>query len=343
MTLPLPRSFAPMEATLVGDLPDDPGWQFEPKWDGFRCLAFRDGERVDLVSKAGKPLQRYFPELVAAFRALRAKRFVLDGEIVVARGAALDFDRLLQRIHPAASRIAKLSAETPAAYIAFDLLVDSRGRSLVGEPLSRRRRQLERFLDAARPPNETIRLSPASARLATVRTWMRSVGKGLDGIIAKRVDVPYASGKRDAMLKMKLVRSADCVVGGFRYASRGRLVGSLLLGLYDDDGQLHHVGFTSGIKAVDKPALTKRLEELRMAPGFTGQAPGGPSRWGSERSAQWEPVAPKLVAEVQYDHFSGGRFRHGTRFLRWRPDKAPRQCTFEQVEREGRTALALLR
>ena len=342
MTLPLPRKYAPMEAQLVDELPVGPAWQYEPKWDGFRCIAFRDGAKVDLMSKAGKPLTRYFPELVAMLRQVRAGRFVLDGEIVVSKDDELSFDELLLRIHPAASRIAKLSVESAASFVVFDLLVDAKGTSLAKKPLSERRTALERFLVEEVPPALDVWLSPATTTMATVKKWFRSVGGGLDGVIAKNLALPYQSGNRDGMQKMKSMRTAECVVGGFRYASKGKLVGSLLLGLYDEGGLLHHVGFTSNIPNDLKPALTKQLEKLVKAPGFTGQAPGGPSRWSTERSAEWQPLAPKLVVEVQYDHFSGGRFRHGTSFLRWRPDKAPRQCTIAQVEQEGRSALKLL-
>jgi ATP-dependent DNA ligase len=331
-----------MEARLVDELPTGKNWQYEPKWDGFRCLVFRDGDQVELMSKAGKPLARYFPDLVEVMRSLRPKRFVLDGEIVIPHDGALSFDELLLRIHPAKSRVAMLAAAHPAAFIAFDLLVDAKGRKLVELPLAERREALERFVAAAVPKGAPVLLSPATTRMATVTRWFRSVGGGLDGVIAKELDLPYASGARDGMQKMKSMRTAECVVGGFRYASKGKLVGSLLLGLYDDGGLLHHVGFTSNIPSDDKPAITKRLEKLVKAPGFTGQAPGGPSRWSTERTGEWEPLSPKLVVEVRYDHFSGGRFRHGTSFLRWRPDKAPRSCTIAQVEQEGRSALTLL-
>lgn len=342
MTLPLPRTYAPMEAKLVDELPTGATWQYEPKWDGFRCLAFRDGEKVDLMSKAGKPLTRYFPDLVDTLLALTSKRFVLDGEIVVPLDGELSFDELLLRIHPAKSRVTKLAAESPASLIVFDMLVDAKGRSLVAKPLAERRAALEAFVPASVPAGVRVRLSPATTKMATVKRWFRSVGGGLDGVIAKRLDLPYLTGTRDGMQKMKSMRTAECVVGGFRYASKGKLVGSLLLGLYDDGGLLHHVGFTSNIPAADKPALTTKLESLVKAPGFTGQAPGGPSRWSTERSSEWQPLAPKLVAEVQYDHFSGGRFRHGTSFLRWRPDKPARRCTIAQVEQEGKSAIALL-
>jgi ATP-dependent DNA ligase len=342
VTLPLPRSYAPMEALLVDELPVGGEWQYEPKWDGFRCLAYRDGAKVDVMSKAGKPLTRYFPELVEMLRAVRAKRFVLDGEIVVPKDGELSFDELLLRIHPAASRIQLLSTESPASLIVFDLLVDAKGKSLVALALDERRGALESFVAKEVPSSLRIKLSPATTKMATVKRWFRSVGGGLDGVIAKQRDLPYQSGTRDGMKKMKSMRTAECVVGGFRYASKGKLVGSLLLGLYDDGGLLHHVGFTSNIPNAEKPAITKRLEALVKPPGFTGQAPGGPSRWSTARSAEWQPLAPRLVVEVQYDHFSGGRFRHGTSFLRWRPDKPPRRCTIEQVEQEGRSALKLL-
>jgi ATP-dependent DNA ligase len=343
VTLPLSRTFAPMEALLVDELPTGPEWQYEPKWDGFRCLAFRDGDRVELVSKAGKALTRYFPDVVEVMRKVDARRYVLDGEIVVPVEDTLSFDDLLLRIHPAQSRVDKLAREAPASFIAFDLLVDERGRSLVSKTLAERREALEAFAASAFQGIPRIYLSPAASSMTDVRRWLKSVGDGLDGIIAKRVDLPYRSGDRTGMQKVKNMRTADCVVGGFRYASKGNVVGSLLLGLYDGAGLLHHVGFTSNIKAAEKPAITRRLEKLVKPPGFTGQAPGGPSRWSTERSAEWKPLKPELVVEVQYDHFSGGRFRHGTSFLRWRPDKSPRQCTITQVEQEGRSAMKLLR
>jgi ATP-dependent DNA ligase len=267
---------------------------------------------------------------------------VLDGEIVVPKDGVLSFDELLLRIHPAKSRVEKLAAESPATLVVFDLLVDAKGRSLAGEPLAERREPLEAFVAKEVPPALRVRLSPATTSMTTVKRWFRSIGGGLDGVIAKRLDLPYQSGTRDGMEKMKSLRTAECVVGGFRYASKGKLVGSLLLGLYDDGGLLHHVGFTSNIPRDMKPALTKKLEKLVQPPGFTGQAPGGPSRWSTERSSEWQPLAPELVVEVQYDHFSGGRFRHGTSFLRWRPDKPPRRCTLAQVEQEGRSAVKLL-
>ncbi|MGI8499393.1 MAG: ATP-dependent DNA ligase [Gemmatimonadaceae bacterium] len=342
MTLPLPRSYAPMEAKLVGELPEGKQWQYEPKWDGFRCLAYRDGKTIDLQSKSGQPLARYFPDVVEALLALEAERFVLDGEIVVPVDDTLSFDDLLMRIHPAASRVQKLSRERPALYIVFDLLVDASGKSLVDRTLDERRHALGDFATRWLGKGGRVRLSPATSSVATVRKWVRSIGTGLDGIIAKRLDLPYRSGERTGMQKIKQIRSADCVVGGFRYASAAKVLGSLLLGLYDDDGLLHHVGFTSSFKAAERKTLLARVEPLVKPPGFTGRAPGGPSRWSTRRSDEWQPVAPTLVVEVHYDHFTGGRFRHGTKLLRWRPDKAPRQCTMEQVENPGRSSLQLL-
>ena len=334
MKLPVAPTLAPMEAKPVGALPRGPEWQYEPKWDGFRCLAFRDGRDVQLMSKSGKPLTRYFPEIVEAIAALPFARVVFDGELVVASGPTLDFDLLLQRIHPAASRITKLSAELPATYLVFDLL--ARGNtSLVSRPLADRRKELE-LMAKKLPEGGSITLSPVTREFTVAKRWFDTAGTGLDGVIAKRVDLPYQAGERTGMQKLKHIRTADCVVGGFRYASNARVVGSLLLGLYNEAGKLDHVGFLSGIKSGERPALTRKLERLRRPPGFTGNAPGGPSRWSTERSAEWEPLAPKLVVEVTYDHFSGGRFRHGTSFVRWRPDKAPRQCTTAQLPQGGR-------
>ena len=335
MSLPIPISYAPMDARLVDEIPEDPVWQYEPKWDGFRCLAFRDGKKVTLQSKSGQALGRYFPEVVAELAELDADKFVIDSELVVPSGNALSFDALLQRIHPAASRIARLSVETPAVMICFDLLVDSDGISLVEKPLKIRRERLERFIRKFAPSRERIVLSPATPNVKLARRWFAGVGAALDGVVVKRLDLPYQSGNRNGMVKVKNIRTADCVVGGFRYASKGGEVGSLLLGLYDDKGLLNHVGFCSAFKSSERKKLRPMLEPLIKAPGFTGQAPGGPSRWSTDRSAEWQPLKPKLVVEVQYDHFTNGRFRHGTGFLRWRPDKAPRQCTMAQVRQEA--------
>lgn len=323
------------------ELPSGSGWQYEPKWDGFRCLAFRDGAKIDLESKSSKPLTRYFPELAAALAALKAKKFVLDGEIVIPIDGNPSFDHLLMRIHPAASRVLKLSQETPSVFIVFDLLADDSGESLVKKTLQDRRAALEKFAKKYLTDHGSIRLSPATTDLPTARKWFR-MGVGLDGIVAKRTDLPYQSGNRKGMEKIKIQRTADCVVGGFRYLEKAKQVGSLLLGLYDQNGLLDHVGFCSSIGDEERPALTKKLQKLIKKPGFTGKAPGGPSRWSTKHSLEWEPLATKLVAEVQFDHFTGGRFRHGTKFLRWRPEKSPRACTMDQVRREHRAAMGLL-
>ena len=342
MKLPINPVYLPMEAQQVANIPRGEEWQYEPKWDGFRCLAFRDDNHVELQSKSGQPMARYFPELVEALRALDAAQFVLDGEIVVPAGSSISFDALLMRIHPAASRIRRLSQETPAMLIVFDLLVEGEGHLLVDEPLSERRKALERFAAKYLKASERVRLSPATTEYAVAKKWFGTVGSTLDGIVAKRVDFNYRSGERTGMQKVKRIETVDCVVGGFRYATAKPVVGSLLLGLYDDDGLLHHVGFTSGIKASEKEEMTAKLQSYIKPPGFTGRAPGGPSRWSTERSTEWAPLEPKLVVEVAYDHFTGGRFRHGTRLLRWRPDKAPKQCTMDQVRRPRSGSLQLL-
>jgi ATP-dependent DNA ligase len=330
MDLPIDTSFPPMEARAVDRLPEGDGYQYEPKWDGFRCLAFRDGDEVELRSKSGQPLGRYFPDVIALLKDLPPRRFVLDGELAVPVEGRFDFEELQLRLHPAESRVRKLAAARPAVYILFDLLVDEKGRSLVGEPLALRRAALEAFV-LKLPPSDRLQLSPIATNVDAARRWCDEIGAELDGIIAKRRDLPYAAGERTAMQKFKLLRTADCVVGGFRYGRNSRIVGSLLLGLYDKEGKLNHVGFTANIKASEKPELTARLERLIEPPGFTGRAPGGPSRWSSERSGEWEPLRPELVVEVCYDHVTGGRFRHGTSLLRWRPDKAPSQCRMDQI------------
>jgi ATP-dependent DNA ligase len=328
-----------MEAREIDSLPEGGQWQYEPKWDGFRCLVFRDGGDVRLQSKSGQPLDRYFPEVVARVRGFRTRKFVLDTELVLPVNGRLSFDDLLQRIHPAASRVARLAREHPAVLVVFDLLSQG-GRDLIALPLLDRRARLERLM--AREDVPDVVLTPVTRRRAEAARWLSGAGSALDGVVAKRIDVPYASGTRTGMVKIKRRRTADCVVGGFRYGTGKKLVGSLLLGLYDGR-VLHHVGFTSGLKASDKPGITRKLEALEGGSGFTGRAPGGPSRWSNQRSGEWHPVAPKLVVEVEFDHFSQDRFRHGTRLLRWRPDKAPRQCTFDQVRGRSMSAAAWLR
>ncbi|HWF02400.1 MAG TPA: ATP-dependent DNA ligase [Candidatus Angelobacter sp.] len=365
--LPLQPPYPPAEAKSVKDLPHESGWLYEPKWDGFRCLAFRNGNEIVLQSKAGQPLGRYFPEIIAALHALSARKFVLDGELVIRSGTGLDFDALLQRIHPAASRIQRLSHETAATYMLFDLLVDATGKALTALPLSTRRKALEKFAadnlkahtstNALRGRSKTpspaitkdrIILSPASPDFATAKKWMRDgAASGWDGVVAKLLDADYKSGERTGMVKIKRIRTADCVVGGFRWAHKGGEVGSLLLGLYNHRGQLDHIGFSSSftradrkkLKAILKPLIIKDAVKDATLGGFTGKAPGGPSRWTrDDRDTEWVPLKPKLVGEFQYDHFSGNRFRHGTKFLRWRPEKKPEQCRMEQVtQRSGKT------
>jgi ATP-dependent DNA ligase len=344
MPLELKMPVMPMEALSVDAIPEGPEWQYEPKWDGFRCLVFKEGANVELQSKSGQPLARYFPELVACVAEMKVKQCVLDGEIVIpTEDDAFSFDALLQRIHPAASRVKRLAAETPALMIIFDLLADADGKSLLAMPLAERRERLEAFAQRHFGSAGCLRLSPASIKIKDAKQWLAKTGATLDGVIAKRRDAGYASGERTGMQKVKNYRSADCVVGGFRYGKDGRLVGSLLLGLYDEAGLLHHVGFTSAIANAERPSLTKRLESLTGAPGFTGNAPGGPSRWNGGKPSEWQPLKPELVVEVSFDHVSGGRFRHGTKLLRWRPDKAPRQCTMEQLQQRGAKLMRLLK
>jgi ATP-dependent DNA ligase len=334
MTAPA-DTIAPMEARLVDSLPIGDGWTFEPKWDGFRCIAYRDGETVALISKSGKPLERYFPEVAAMLAASPMSRFVVDGELVIATGDSLSFSALQARLHPAESRIRKLSVETPAQFILFDCLADESG-TLAGLPFAARRAALEAL--HARIGGERTLLSPTTADVGQAQRWLEQAGAALDGVVAKRLDLPYRPGER-AMAKVKTHRTADCVVGGFRYAGTGtKAVGSLLLGLFDDAGQLDHVGYTSSFDAAAKKDLLALVEPLIGPPGFTGDAPGGPSRWATKRSIEWQPLRHELIAEVRYDQITDGRFRHGTTFLRWRPDKAPDQCRRDQLARALRPA-----
>lgn len=326
---PTESPIEPMEALLVDALPESDGWQFEPKWDGFRCIAVkRDGE-VALFAKSGKPLGRYFPDIVELLGSLPVEDFILDGELTIPVDGRLSFDELQLRLHPAASRVQKLAAAHPAEYVLFDLLVNPGGENLESQPLSARRAVLERFFAAVE--RHGLRLSPATTDRQQAEKWLAGAGGGdVDGVVAKRLDAPYVEGERD-MLKVKRLRTADCVVGGFRYGTGSELVASLLLGLYDDAGKLNHVGFTSALPADEKPELTAKLETLRGAPGFTGRAPGGPSRWSTERTGEYKKLRHELVVEVAFDHVTSDRIRHGARFVRWRPDKRPDQCTMEQL------------
>lgn len=319
-------SAIPMEARSAETLPTGPGWWYEPKWDGFRCLAFKSAAGIDLRAKSGKPLNRFFPEVVERLARVRAAAFALDGELLAPGPDGFSFETLQARLHPAPSRIKRLADETPAVFTLFDMLADTDGADLRPKPLRSRQARLSVFTETF--SDASLTLSPGTADSDLAQAWLDE-GR-LEGVVAKRLDGSYAEGER-AMVKVKRIRTADCVVGGFRYARDSLVVGSLLLGLHDEAGRLNHVGFTSGFAGVDKADLTRRLEALRGGTGFTGRAPGGPSRWSDERSAQWEPLRPKLVVEVSFDHVSDERFRHGTRLLRFRPDKSPAQCTMEQL------------
>jgi ATP-dependent DNA ligase len=320
---------APMEATLVSELPHPPGWQYEPKWDGFRAIVMRCGTAVEIWSKSGKALGRYFPELVEQIRHLGVERFVVDGELVVPIADHLSFGALQARLHPAASRVAKLSRETPAQLILFDCLrigdLDYSGR-----PLAVRRTALERL--HSKIGNASLVLSPMARDRRQAEHWLSSSGGALDGVVAKRLEQPYLAGVR-AMVKVKQLRTADCIVGGYRKTTGGG-VASLLLGLFNDEGRLDLVGFSSGFSAARRLELAATLESRGVGPGFTGRAPGGPSRWSPNRSVDYIRLVHDLVVEVVYDQVTAGRFRHGARFLRWRPDKAPDQCTYEQLAPE---------
>ena len=324
------KHLLPMEALLVGRLPEGKEWRYEPKWDGFRCLAFKRQRGVTLRSKSGESLERYFPDIVGVLRNLPAKQFVLDGELLVKGAGGYSFSDLQMRLHPAASRVKMLAQQQPATFVIFDILETDKGANVMSAPFSKRRQELEQFYRQYCSKETAIMLSPQTDSVAEAMKWLDSSGWYIDGIVAKSSTAVYAPGER-VMQKYKAIRTADCVVGGFRYAKDSHEVGSLLLGLYDKEGRLNHVGFTSGIAKADKPSLTTTLETLIYEPGFTGTAPGGPSRWSTERSTQWKPLSPKLVVEVSFDHVTDDRFRHGTKLLRFRPDKAPRQCTMEQL------------
>ena len=340
--LGVPLTLRPMEARAAAELPAGAGWQYEPKWDGFRCLAFRAGSEVEIRAKSGKSLSRFFPEMLQQLSAFPARDFVLDGELTIVSDGAICFAALQARLHPAASRIRQLAEETPATFFAFDCLLCAPGQPLLSQPFAQRRAALDRLFAPAHGKAGGLALTPCTRDLAEARRWLSHRHTSLDGVLAKRLDLPYQPGVR-GMLKVKLKRTADCVVGGFRYETGSQLVGSLLLGLYDEAGLLNHVGFTSSIPAEAKPGLTRRLERLVAAPPFTGAAPGGPSRWSTPRASQWQPLRPRLVVEVRYDHVSDQRFRHGTKLVRWRPDKSPRQCTFEQLAQPTAPGLDILR
>jgi len=349
LKLPFQPPIEPMLAKAVDKLPADDGWLFEPKWDGFRAIVFRDGDTVYTQSRDLKPLDRYFPELAEPLRASLPERCVLDGEVVIAGTKGLDFESLLLRIHPADSRVRMLAGETPASFIAWDLLALD-AEDLRGIPQGERRSRLESVLGGARAP---VHLTPATREVATAADWFeRFEGAGLDGVVAKRIEAPYQPGKR-AMLKIKHQRTADCVVAGFRWHKNGpgTHVGSLLLGLFDDGGTLHHVGVTSSFNWERRGALVAEIAPLRekameshpwrewaewsshgSADASGQRLPGATSRWNRGKDLSWEPLRPERVVEVAYDHLQGDRFRHGTTFVRWRPDKPPEDCRYDQLE-----------
>ena len=327
-----------MLAKLTRELPERDGLYYEPKWDGFRCIVFRDGDDVVLGSRNEKPLTRYFPELVDSLRANLPDRCVLDGEIVIAGPAGLDFDALSQRIHPADSRVELLARTTPASFVAFDLLALG-DDDLQVEPYAVRRRTLEQALASAAPP---VHLTPVTTRPDVARDWFsRFEGAGLDGVVVKDGELRYQPDKR-AMMKVKHERTADCVVGGFRWHKTGGVVGSLLLGLFDGHGVLHHVGVASGFSAARRQELVATLDPYRndAAGGHpwlgegtpAGRVPGGQSRWSAGKDLSWEPLRPDLVVEVAYDHLQVDRFRHATSLVRWRPDRNPESCTYSQLD-----------
>ncbi len=346
MELPINPPVEPMLAKVVPELPTGEGMSYEPKWDGFRCIVFRDGDEVELASRGGKTLTRYFPEVIAQATVQLPERCAVDGELVVIRRDTgrpkLDFELLTQRIHPAATRVNLLAEQTPASFIAFDLLALG-DESFVDRPYAERRRLLEAALDGVTPP---VHLTPTTTDAATARRWFDIFeGAGLDGVIAKSPDIAYEPGKR-LMFKVKHARTADAVVAGFRWHTKGPVVGSLLLGLYDEHGTLHHVGVSASFTMERRAELLDELAPYRddvsghpwAGVGHTdGQrVPGGPSRWSGKKNLDWEPVRPELVVEVAYDAMEGERFRHTARFLRWRPDRDPRSCGYDQLEQPVR-------
>jgi ATP-dependent DNA ligase len=348
MAFLIPPPIEPMLAKPTPSLPEGEEWRYEPKWDGFRALVFRDGAELYLQSRDLKPLDRYFPELLDPLRALGGPdaRFVLDGEIVIARDGGLDFDALLLRIHPAASRVAMLAGETPASYVAFDCLAEGTD-DLRAAPLDERRVRLERLVGKGAPAS--VLLTPATRDPALARRWFDEFeGAGLDGVIAKRAEQAYAPGKRE-MAKIKHLRTADCVVAGFRWHKNGpgTLIGSLLLGLWNDAGQLQHVGVTSSFTLARREELVELLEPYRRdaldghpwrewkeweAAAAGRRVPGATSRWNRGKDLSWEPLRPELVCEVAFDHLQGDRFRHAATFKRWRPDRSPDSCRYDQLD-----------
>ncbi|MDX6197731.1 MAG: hypothetical protein QOJ79_882 [Actinomycetota bacterium] len=343
MRLPVMPPVQPMLAKSVPDVPDGPGFLYEPKWDGFRCIVFRDGDEVELGSRNEKPLTRYFPEVVEAVKAQLPERCVVDGEIVIAAGKGLDFEALLQRIHPAVSRVKMLAETTPASFVAFDLLALG-DESLLDQPQSVRRARLEKALAKSGPP---IHLTPVTDDVALAREWFTMFeGAGLDGVVAKPVDIPYSPDKR-VMLKIKHARTADCVVGGYRLHKSGPVVGSLVLGLYDDDEHLQHVGVAASFPMKRRAQLIDELAPYLLTDGadhpwlgelMSERAPtsSAGSRWNQGKDMSFVPLRPELVVEVAYDHMEGARFRHTAQLRHFRPDRDPRSCTYAQLERPVR-------
>jgi ATP-dependent DNA ligase len=347
MQLPFAPPLAPMLSSPVPRIPEGEGWQFEPKWDGFRTLVFRDGDEILLQSRDEKPMNRYFPELIEPLRSALPERCVLDGEIVIVGGRGLDFEALLLRIHPAESRVRMLASQMPASYVAWDLLALG-DHDLRETALAERRRRLDEVMGAAAPP---VHLSPVTHDRALAEDWFRRFeGAGLDGVMAKRLEEPYRPGER-TMLKIKHKRTADCVVAGFRWHKNGAgtKVGSLLLGLYDDRGVLHHVGVTAAFTDAVRRSMVDELAPLREgaldghpwrewaaaqseASARGQRLPGATSRWNRGKDLSWEPLRIERVCEVSYDHMQGDRFRHAAQFVRWRPDKRPRDCRYDQLE-----------
>jgi ATP-dependent DNA ligase len=352
MDLPLMPPVKPMLAKAVHEVPHDAGLLYEPKWDGFRCIVFRDGEEIELGSRNDRPLTRYFPELVDLLKGALPERCVVDGEVVVVTEGGLDFDALQQRLHPAESRVRMLSEKTPASFVAFDLLALD-DRDLTGEPFTERRRLLEAAVSG---DHGRVHLTPMTDDPTVAEDWFtRFEGAGFDGVMAKPADQPYQQDKR-VMWKVKHERTADCVVAGFRWHKDGEGVGSLLLGLFDDDGNLHHVGVASSFTAARRRELVDELAPLRedaldghpwrewadhqAQAQATGKMPGGISRWNAQKDLTWEPLRAELVAEVRYEHVLSGRFRHGGRLVRFRPDRTPDSCTYAQLEEVAPAELA---
>ena len=347
MRLPFAPPLEPMLSRAADALPRGEGWQFEPKWDGFRTLVFRDGDEIVLQSRDGKPMNRYFPDLVEPLAAALPERCVVDGEIVIVGPGGLDFEALLLRIHPAASRVKLLAAQSPASFVAWDILALG-DEDLREVPLGLRRERLEQTLAA---PARPVHLSPATRDRDLAEDWFRRFeGAGLDGVMAKRLDAPYRPGER-SMIKVKHTRTADCVVAGFRWHKNGvgTMVGSLLLGLYDEEGTLHHVGVTAAFTNAMRKQLVEELEPLREkaleghpwrgwaeaeeeAKAAGQRLPGATSRWNRGKDLSWEPLKAERVCEVAYDHMQGIRFRHAAQFARWRPDKRPQDCRYDQLE-----------